>query len=70
MDEKIRTTVDDEETPDGTPSGGPLSRLVEKELTGSPDPIEEKVPKPEESAIKKSVEYAEGTTEHHDDREG
>jgi hypothetical protein len=43
--------------------------LVEKDLIGSPETIEEKVQRPGMNETKAPADYAHGTTEHDDDRE-
>lgn len=72
MDEKPRTiaNLDDDETADTAAVSGPLGKLVERELgarTVEPeDAPKSATPSPPGTT---STDYAEGTTEHDDDRE-
>jgi hypothetical protein len=70
MDENTRTAIDgDEGTPDSAPPRAPLSQLVEKDLMSSSDTVEKNVGGSETNETRER-EYAEGTAEHDDDREG
>ena len=73
MDEKPRpiAELDDDETADSAAASGPLGRLVEQEIAPgtveSADTAASKTPGQRTAA---QIEYAAGTTEHDDDREG
>lgn len=74
MDEKPRTIadLDDDETADAAAESGPLGRLVEREIaSGTVESVESvsESNRPDHPGTA-STEYAEGTTEHDDDREG
>lgn len=71
MDDKPRAKADPDDEPAGTAAdSGPLGRLLERdsnsvEFAGTPDTL--KRPSQPDTA---SPDYAEGTSEHDDDREG
>ena len=72
MDNRLRTDVDEEdEIPDSGDESGPLGRLLEHETGSNPSESEgattpSNTPGP--SAV--PTEYAPGTREHDDDRDG
>lgn len=74
MDEKPRTiaNLDDDETADTAAVSGPLGRLVEREIGSGTVESEDSTPKPitPSQPNTASTEYAAGTIEHDDDREG
>ena len=74
MDEKPRTfaDLDDDETADTAAESGPLGRLVEAEIASRTAESERGTRESNrlEQPISASTEYAGGTTEHDDDREG
>lgn len=73
MDDKLRNEVDDDdETPDSAQQSGPLGRLLEHGVGSNPAAFEgatEILDKPSQPSTV-STDYAEGTREHDDDREG
>lgn len=73
MDDKLRNEVDeDDETTDSAEESGPLGRLLEQ-WSGSSEAESEGATqtsiKPSQPSTV-SADYAEGTREHDDDREG
>ena len=75
MDEKPRTIAsleDDDETADAAAESGPLGKLVEREIGSgtveSGDSTRESITSSQPTTA--STQYAAGTTEHDDDREG
>lgn len=73
MDDKLRPEVDeDDETPDTAEESGPLGRLLDHWITSDGAESENDprtLNKPSEPRAV-STDYAEGTREHDDDREG
>jgi hypothetical protein len=73
MDDKLRNDVDeDDETPDSAENSGPLGGLLEHWIDSSTADSEgatQVLNKPTQPSTV-STDYAEGTHEHDDDREG
>ena len=73
MDDKLRNEVDeDDETPDRAEESGPLGRLLEQRIGSGGAESEgatQILKKPSQPSMV-STDYAEGTREHDDDREG
>jgi hypothetical protein len=74
MDEKPPPVadLDDDETADSAAASGPLGRLVEQEIRPGTVESDDDSPKTETPSQRSTatIEYAAGTTEHDDDREG
>ena len=73
MDDKFRNDVDeDDETPDSTQASGPLGRLLEHRVASDTAQAERATQTANEPGEPSTVstDYAEGTREHDDDREG
>lgn len=72
MDDKVRDDVDEEETPGSAQESGALGRLLEHQIgsstaeSGAPT---QTLSRPSEPSTV-STDYAEGTHEHDDDRDG
>ena len=73
MDDKLQNDIDkDDETPDSAEASGPLGRLLEHSTGSSTAESEAAARTADEPSQPTAVSanYAEGTREHDDDREG
>jgi hypothetical protein len=74
MDEKPRplADLDDDETADSAAASGPLGNLLEHQRGAGMVESDDDSPKSETPSQRSTatIEYAAGTTEHDDDREG